>query len=103
MNIPTNQNIFITFCILKWYIFLTKQKSKILKNSLIKNIKFDNFGIGCGQYGCYRLRARVASSKTLAISSSDSEIEDFQVISKINFLNFTETFYFDKSMFFIFT
>uniref|UniRef100_A0A183CDU4 Uncharacterized protein n=1 Tax=Globodera pallida TaxID=36090 RepID=A0A183CDU4_GLOPA len=28
-------------------------------------------GYGCGQYGCYRLRARVASSKTLKLSSKD--------------------------------
>uniref|UniRef100_A0AC34Q615 Uncharacterized protein n=2 Tax=Panagrolaimus sp. JU765 TaxID=591449 RepID=A0AC34Q615_9BILA len=28
-------------------------------------------GYGCGQYGCYRLRARVASSKTLKITSDE--------------------------------
>jgi hypothetical protein len=30
-------------------------------------------GYGCGQYGCYRLRARVASSRTLKINSKDLE------------------------------
>uniref|UniRef100_A0A1I8BY82 DB domain-containing protein n=1 Tax=Meloidogyne hapla TaxID=6305 RepID=A0A1I8BY82_MELHA len=31
-------------------------------------------GYGCGQYGCYRLRARVASSRTLKINSKDLEV-----------------------------
>uniref|UniRef100_A0AC35G121 Uncharacterized protein n=1 Tax=Panagrolaimus sp. PS1159 TaxID=55785 RepID=A0AC35G121_9BILA len=30
-------------------------------------------GYGCGQYGCYRLRARVASSKTLKLTSEEAE------------------------------
>uniref|UniRef100_A0A914YJ12 Domain of unknown function DB domain-containing protein n=1 Tax=Panagrolaimus superbus TaxID=310955 RepID=A0A914YJ12_9BILA len=30
-------------------------------------------GFGCGQYGCYRLRARVASSKTLKLTSEEAE------------------------------
>ncbi|KAI1732035.1 DB module domain-containing protein [Ditylenchus destructor] len=32
-------------------------------------------GYGCGQYGCYRLRARVASSKTLRIAKPEREGE----------------------------
>ncbi|KAE9556114.1 hypothetical protein FO519_000602 [Halicephalobus sp. NKZ332] len=30
-------------------------------------------GFGCGQYGCYRMRARVASSKTLKFDSVEQE------------------------------
>lgn len=37
-------------------------------------------GYGCGSYGCYRLRARVASSKTLKITH-DEDSEDVSFYS----------------------
>ncbi|GMR61685.1 hypothetical protein PMAYCL1PPCAC_31880, partial [Pristionchus mayeri] len=32
-------------------------------------------GYGCGQYGCYRMRARAASSRTLKVEQPESSVE----------------------------